>query len=256
MTARALLFDLDETLVVEHASIDAAFLATCRHAESRGVAPEALCESIRRRSRYLWHAGPIFEYCRGVGISSWEGLHGVFAGDDPNSKALRDWIPAFRREAWSASLADFGVHDSKLAMELTDLFRRERRSRHVKFPDTDATLARLRPKYRFGMITNGAVDIQGEKIARTGIGPFFDAIVVSADVGVGKPDVRIFQHATGRLRIDAREAVMIGDSLDRDIAGARAAGIASIWVDREGRDPTPKGCTRVTSLAELVPLLC
>lgn len=255
MTTRALLFDLDETLMVEIASVQATLDAACSLATDHGIETAALKQAVLRIARELWRAAPTNDYCQTVGISSWEGLHGDFAGSDPNLEAVRTWVPAFREKTWTSALAEFGVRDADLAARLDETWRRERRERHLKFPDTDATLARLRPKFRFGLVTNGAPRIQREKIERAALAPLFEAVVVSGDIGVGKPDARIFHRALELLRVEANEAVMIGNSLDRDIAGARAAGVPSIWVDREGTEPAPPDCRRVTSLGGILPLL-
>jgi putative hydrolase of the HAD superfamily len=255
MTVRSLLFDLDETLMVEQASVHSALEKACSLVAGRGVETSELKQAVLSKAKELWRAAPTHSYCRTVGISSWEGLHGDFAGADPNLEALRNWVPTFRVKTWTSALAEFGVRDADLAARLDETWRRERRERHVKFPDTDSTLARLRPRFRFGLVTNGAPRIQREKIERAGLAPLFDVVVVSGDIGVGKPDAGIFRRALELLRIEAHETLMIGNSLDRDIAGARAAGIPSIWVDREGKEPIPPDCRRVTSLGGILPLL-
>ena len=65
MAIRSLLFDLDDTLVIEGASADTAFLATCEHAhEKHGVYPEALHQAVRYHARELWRASTTISYCR------------------------------------------------------------------------------------------------------------------------------------------------------------------------------------------------
>jgi putative hydrolase of the HAD superfamily len=88
-----------------------------------------------------------------------------------------------------------------------------------------------------GIITNGMTEVQKEKIRRVGIAPYFDTVLISQEVGIAKPDPRIFHMALERVRCEAHEAVMVGDSPDRDIAGARAVGLHALWV-RTGR---PRG---------------
>lgn len=75
-------------------------------------------------------------------------------------------------------------------------------------------------------------DLQREKIAGAGLGGYFDEIVVSGDLGFGKPDPRIFQTILSRLGTGPAEAIMIGNSLETDIEGARAACMAAVWVNR------------------------
>ena len=85
-----------------------------------------------------------------------------------------------------------------------------------------------------------------------------NAILVSGELGVGKPDPRIFDRALAMLDVPPRQAVHVGDSLEADVAGARASGIGAVWVNRSGV-PAPTGHTKpdhqIRSLAELPTLV-
>jgi putative hydrolase of the HAD superfamily len=71
----ALIFDLDDTLVVDEASAAAAFLDACEVARNTvNIPPEELHETVRRMCREIWHASPAREYAVRIGISSWEAL--------------------------------------------------------------------------------------------------------------------------------------------------------------------------------------
>jgi len=248
---RALLFDLDDTLVVEEPAAAASFAATARAATAQHrVEPEALATAARERARELWYAAPTHAYCMRVGISSWEGLWCRFEGDDPNVRWLREWSPRYRREVWSLALADQGVHDPALAEELGELYGRECRQRHERFPDVLACLDELRDSYALGLITNGASCLQREKLATAGLEGYFDTVIVSAEFGVGKPEPSIFEHALDRLDVTAEQATMVGDSLARDMDGAIAAGLRGVWVNRDGRD-RPADRTEVVEISTL-----
>jgi putative hydrolase of the HAD superfamily len=250
MTA-ALLFDLDDTLIVEEAAAVAAFEATARAAEGlHEVDVARLAVEARARARELWRAAPTHPYCRRVGISSWEGLWCRFEGDDLG--ALRRWAPEYRREAWRRALADQGVDDVALAEALGERFGVERRARHDVFADVPAALAAA--GVPLALVTNGASCLQREKFAASGLADHFDAVVVSGDLGVGKPDASVFRHALSLLGAPAGSAVMVGDSLDRDVEGARAAGLRAVWLNRTGQ-PQPDGVTAISTLAELAALL-
>lgn len=242
MNVEAVLFDLDDTLMFEMASEREAFQVACNLAHDRcDVDAAALYASVRREAAALWRAAPTHAYCSAMGISSWEGLWGRFVGDDPNLNTLRDWAPYYQREAWLRGLNAEGVDDPALAEELGVVYRRERRKRHLLFPETRTMIAELRAAgLKLGILTNGAPDIQRDKIEGAAIGHLFDVIVVSAELAIGKPDPRIFQMAMERLGASAEQTVMVGDSLERDIVGARAAGLRSVWVDL-GHTPDRKG---------------
>ena len=99
--------------------------------------------------------------------------------------------------------------------------------------------------------------MQREKIAASGLESFFQAIAVSGEHGIGKPKPEIFHRLLAELGVTAVEAVMVGNSLERDIAGARNAGIRSIWIrvpgSEEQADVTPDHT--IKNLAEIPSIL-
>ena len=233
---RAVLIDLDDTLVVEEGAAVASFAATAAAAAARcAVDATALAAAARARARELWRAAPTYPFCRRIGISSWEGLWCRFEGAGDELGALRAWAPDFRREAWRRALADQGVDDDALAAELGERFGAERRARCETFADAAAALDALRGEYALALVTNGASCLQREKLAASGLAGRFDAIVVSGDLGAGKPDPAIFAHALAALGADPGAAVMVGDNLVNDVDGALAAGLRAVWLNRDGR---------------------
>lgn len=231
-----ILIDLDDTLVVEQASAEAAFLATCEHAAKKyGCDSRALTDAVKTNARKLWYDAPTKKYCLKVGISSWEGLWARFLGGDPNLNYLRSWTPEYRRQSWFNALSEFGIDDLQFAEQLSDTFVSERQDRHLLFPDVEDSLEQLKRQYSLVLITNGAPDLQREKIERTGIGKFFSAVFISGDIGIGKPDIRFFKPILERFSINPSSTVLVGDNLDTDIKGAQNIGVRSIWINR-GRD--------------------
>ena len=250
----ALLFDLDDTLIVEEQAATAAFEATARFAATKSeVDVTALAATARSRARDLWYAAPSHSYCMRIGISSWEGLWCRFEGEDPNVRSLREWSPTYRRETWTRALADQGVHDGALAEELGHRFATERRARHEVFADAGPTLSALKQSHAMGLLTNGAGCLQREKLAASGLSGYFDAVIVSSEFGTAKPDAAIFEHALSHLHTAPRSAVMVGDSLARDFDGAIAAGLAGVWVNRAGlaRPPDRSDVIEVSTLRDL-----
>lgn len=253
--ADVLLFDLDDTLIVEEPAAVAAFEATARHAAARRrLDAGLLARGARMRARELWRAAPTYPYCRRVGISSWEGLWCRYRGDTDELQRLRAWSPEYRRETWRLALADQGIADDGLAVALGERFGTERRARHEVFADAEPALEALAATYDLRLVTNGASCLQREKLAASGLGGYFTTIVVSADLGSAKPDPAVFARALGAG--DRARAVMIGDSVEKDIAGARALGLRGIWVNRTGRPrPGELAAPQVRTLAELPAVL-
>ena len=242
-----LLFDLDDTLVVEDAAATAAFAATA--ASVPGVDPVTLAASARLRARELWNAAPTHPYCLRIGISSSEGLWCRFE----TSAELAAWAPEYRREAWARALADHGVDDRELAERLGERFGEERRARHELIPGVEAVLDALGAEHRLALVTNGASCLQREKLAASGLAGRFEAAVVSEDHGAGKPDPAPFRAALDALGGDPADAWMIGDSLERDVHGAVAAGLRAVWLNPEGRPGA--FAPQIRSLDELPALL-
>jgi len=242
----AILFDLDDTLVVEDAAAAATFRATAASVD--GVDAARLAADARGCARELWRSTPVHGYCMRVGISSSEGLWCRFISEEPNTSWLRTWSAEYRRETWARALARQGVRDGALAEALGERFAAGRRTRHEVFPDAEPVLAELRETHALALVTNGAACLQREKLAASGLAGYFTVVVVSADLGVGKPDATIFRHALAEL--DARRAVMVGDSHDRDIAGALAAGLDAVWLNRGG-EPRTSRAAEIGTLASL-----
>jgi putative hydrolase of the HAD superfamily len=181
----------------------------------------------------LWYdASPAREYCVRVSVSHWEGLWARYEGDDPDLKILRDWAPVYREQSWSQALAAFGIDDPAFAAQLGEEFPRQRRQRHHVYPEVESVLQSLGKTYRLGLITNGLPCLQREKIVGSGLGHYFDATVISGDVGRAKPDPMIFQVLLDQLEVRPNQALMVGNSVSSDIGGAQNIGMKAILIDR------------------------
>jgi len=261
MPIQALLFDLDETLIPEGSAVRDALLSTCRIAQERyNLDPEALAQEVLKRAKRLWRSYPTSEECMALGISSWEGLHARFEGDSPLIKELRELAPTYRFKAWSGALEAFDVHDHRLAEELAEAFRLERARRYKPFPDAEPLLEGLQERYSLALVTNGPPCLQREKLLGSELEPFFREVVISGELGIGKPDPRIFERALSLLSVSPKEAVMIGNSLERDVAGAKRAGLIAVWVRRSEsqnltQDPELSPDAIISGLSELPKLL-
>ena len=90
----------------------------------------------------------------------------------------------------------------------------------------------LHSKYKVGIVTNGIKEVQHSRIENSKIAKYIDKIIISDEVGVNKPDKRIFEYAMNYFEImDKSEVIMIGDSLGADIKGGQNAGIDTCWVN-------------------------
>ncbi|MDU2242991.1 MAG: HAD family hydrolase [Paenibacillus sp.] len=125
---------------------------------------------------------------------------------------------------------------------------------HAKAMDyAEDTLQACREKgLRLGIITNGYSHLQHAKIDLLGLRRFFDAIVVSGDVEIRKPDPRIYELALERLGTLPEETVIVGDHPRNDIWGAAQTLIRGIWLRRKHDwDETLEGGKPWRTISEL-----
>ena len=117
------------------------------------------------------------------------------------------------------------------------------------FPDVLPALRDLRGTgLRLVVVSNWDCSLP-EWLDRAGIGELVDGSVSSAVIGEAKPAPAVFEAGLRLAGCDAAEALFVGDSVDNDVLGARAAGLRAVLVQRAG-DPPP-GVETVTSLGEL-----
>ncbi len=99
------------------------------------------------------------------------------------------------------------------------------------FEGTIEILTYLKPRYNLHIITNGFGEVQYKKLSRSKIDQFFNTITHSEMVGVKKPDPKIFNHALSLANTTVSNSVMIGDSYEADIIGAKNIGMKTIFLN-------------------------
>jgi putative hydrolase of the HAD superfamily len=238
MTIKAVMFDLDDTLLWDERSVSEAFEATCKAAAAKfpGIDSGELERSVRSEAQSIYFAHSTYPFCKMIGINPFEALWAKFSeGVLPEFRELERFAPGYRLEAWTRGLSRLGVNSDEWGSKLADMFPAERRSRSLIYDDTLAVLDAFRGNYQLLLLTNGAPDLQKEKIAGVpSLASYFEDIVISGQFGKGKPDPAIFQHALGLLGVQADEAIMIGDKLTTDILGSLHTGISNAWLNRKG----------------------
>ncbi|MEU8269495.1 HAD family hydrolase [Sphaerisporangium sp. NPDC049002] len=161
-----------------------------------------------------------------------------FADEHALGAEAVDWLVALDREGVPHREVFFAKvrEHFTLPEPIEELWRRYRR----RMPD----LVRCRPKvlhglaqlrasgWRVAIVTNGTADNQLGKIQQTGLAEAVDAYALSGAEGIRKPDVALFEIAAKRCGMTlAGGGWVIGDNLTADIAGGRAAGLRTIWID-------------------------
>jgi putative hydrolase of the HAD superfamily len=174
--------------------------------------------------------------------------HHQEGADDASLKDLRRRCAAVLQEQLPQTA---GLELDELVEVLLDAIR------FTPYPDVAPALAALRARgLLLAVVSNWDCSLRSV-LAGLGLAGALDAIVVSAEVEASKPDPAIFEAALRALRRDARDAIYVGDSLETDIFGARAASLRALLLDRgrPGGEPAMPDVERIFSLQDLVELL-
>lgn len=122
-------------------------------------------------------------------------------------------------------------------------------------PGAHDLLRRLRAKgFHTGVLSNGFKEVQYRKMQSAGLTGLIDCVVLSDEIGVNKPDRRLYDHALEKARTTAAQSLIIGDNPDTDILGGINAGWDVIYFNRDGAGKTLEGVPTVTSLDMIDPL--
>lgn len=171
---------------------------------------------------------------------------------------LRGEIPldAVPREVWRRALAVVGETDAATAAEAFALHSELERAEFRLYDESLDVIEELKGRgIRTALITNGPSALQRGKLRETGIEDAFDAVVVSGEHGVHKPDAAIFAMALAELGVAAGETLHVGDNQTADVAGALGAGLTAVWIDRTGAERVCEPHAVVRDLTELLELV-
>ncbi|MFL5808910.1 MAG: YjjG family noncanonical pyrimidine nucleotidase [Flavisolibacter sp.] len=154
------------------------------------------------------------------------------------------------------TLLDFRITDEALARQLSELFLQLLPTRTILFPDTVEVLQYLADKgYEMHLITNGFENIQHSKLKSSGLSPFFKEVITSESSNSLKPQKEIYEYAMSKTGAVAENSIMIGDSIEVDIAGAMGVGMDQIHVNYNHQPQELKPTYTVSTLKELKNIL-
>ncbi len=236
---RAILFDLDDTLLVAFGPAQSQWQRVIAAYADRlaPLPPAAVIAAIEDSSRELW-ADPgrhkhwrhrIVEARRHIVAGAFAGL--AMSGRDAPDGRLSDSIA----DAYNA------LHDAELRL----------------FPGAHETVDGLKEcGVRLALITNGAAEPQRAKVVRFALEHRFDHIQIEGEHGFGKPEEQAYTHAMAALGVGPHETWMVGDNLEWEIAAPQRLGIWAIWHDGYGHglppDPPAVPDRIIRSLPELL----
>lgn len=154
------------------------------------------------------------------------------------------------------TLLDFQIADEELARQLSELFLQLLPTRTIIFPDTKEVLHYLTGKgYQMSLITNGFEKTQHSKLKSSGLDFFFTEVITSEASNSLKPQKEIFEYALKKTGAKVEESIMIGDSIEVDIAGAMNAGMDQMHVNFNNAPQEIIPTYTITSLKELKEIL-
>ena len=161
-------------------------------------------------------------------------------------------------EIWRRTLRACGCKDDSVARLASEAWSQCRRERLRLFQDVHGLISLLQARHSLALVTNGASDTQRENLRVLDIEDRFGAVVISGEVGVAKPDARIFQFTLRALGVEPENVWHVGDDLNADVAGAKGASLTAVWLNRRGALRTgdgPKPDYEIRSLRQLPVLL-
>lgn len=159
------------------------------------------------------------------------------------------------KRMWLA-LLDFKIADEALAREMSKMFLQLLPTRTLLFPYTREVLTYLSAKgYYMHIITNGFEEVQLSKLRSCHIDHYFNHVITSEGSNSLKPKPEIFLYAMEKAGATAGNSLMIGDSLDIDIAGATSVGMDSVHVNHVSKEKDPAATYTVFHLEALEALL-
>lgn len=156
------------------------------------------------------------------------------------TETLRVELARVRERLWSSALESVGIADAGVARRSAGRYNDYRKRRYLPFPGAIDLLRSLRGRgKRLGMVTNGFSETHREKISLLRLGEYFDAIFIADEVGMLKPDPLLFAHACTTMGSSPAHGAMVGDRYERDVRGAREAGLFTVWLNVRGESLPP-----------------
>ena len=212
MNYKLVLIDLDDTLFDYSKAEKLAFRNTF---EEMGFFEESKMEKDKRERIYK----EIKERYKVINLQLWKDLeNGVV--DKNRLKVVR----------FEKIIDEFDLKYS--SEKMSEIYLKKLGEGIFPFEATEKLCKYLHSKYKIGIITNGIKEVQYPRIRNSVIAKYIDKIIVSDEVGVNKPDKKIFEHAVNHFGIlDKNAVILVGDSLGADIKGGQNSGIDTCWVN-------------------------
>ena len=160
-----------------------------------------------------------------------------------------------RTQRFHRTFLDFGVDNFELSLGFGDCYVSNGPLKTNLHPFAIETLQYLSDKYILHIITNGFEEVQHIKIENSGIKPYFRNVITSEMAGGKKPGKKIFHYSLYRAKAKSKESIMIGDSLEIDVMGAKNAGMDQVYFNPEKLKHHSNITYEISCLSELMRIL-
>jgi YjjG family noncanonical pyrimidine nucleotidase len=221
---KGIFFDADDTLF-DYPRAERAALRACLREFRLRIKTGLFLDSYRRHNSEVWKS---------------------FERGETDQATLR--IERFRRLAIELKISDFPLE------RISTFYLEALSGQRQLMPGALVTVRALAKKFPLALVTNGIASVQRRRFEASPITPYFQAVVISEEVGVAKPNPQIFAPALQKIGIEAGEVLYIGDSVSSDMAAARNAGMDFCWFN-PSRVPLPAGQAPAFIIAAITELL-
>lgn len=162
---------------------------------------------------------------------------------------------SLRYDRFHEALMKFNINDRELARAIGDDYTGTAPFKTNLFPNAIQTLDYLSGKYELHIITNGFEETQHVKLKHSKIDHYFTHVITSERSGFKKPDDRMFHYSLQTTNAKVENSIMIGDSLEADVLGAKSVGMRQVYFNPDGRKHSEELTHEVKDLSELLTIL-
>lgn len=187
----------------------------------------------------------------GAFIEAYEEINAALWAEHGAGRMPKEVLRVLR---FRSALQRFGIADGRLAGRLAEAYLELSPRKTALMPGAQELLDAVKGRYRLHIITNGFEEVQRVKLACSGLEGRFDVVLTSERAGAAKPQPAIFNHALRLAKAAPEESLMIGDSAEADMQGARLAGLDHAHYHAE-TEPDPQATMRIAHHDDLRRLL-
>ncbi len=204
---KAIIFDLDDTLIMSDGTVQKTWEEVCKKYETRhpDINSEELYQKVREIAVWYW-------------------------SDATRHREGRNNMDQTRRNIAIKAFEQLGLDDKSGAVAMADEYSELRYSRLELFPGSLELLKMIRQaEIKLGMMTNGEAKMQRRKIEQFALAPYFDVIQIEGEAGIGKPEIEAYRMILDSLGTTADQTWIVGDNLEWEVIVPQQLGMTAIW---------------------------